>query len=79
MVLEEVVSNFPEFETTFNSLITLFKIIGGILGIYVLFWIINVLINSRRIGVLNKILKNLEEINEKLGKSEKIVKKKNKK
>ena len=70
MVFEEVAANFttnfPEIEQSMSTLIRLFQVIGGILGIYVIYWIITTFINNRKVKVLQKILQNLEEINKKL-------------
>jgi hypothetical protein len=65
MVVEEVL---PELQTNLDGLIILFQIIGGILGVYVIFWTINVFINARRVKALKMILKNVEEINKKIKK-----------
>lgn len=71
MVLEEFTTNGPDLSATLKTLIRLFQIILSIAGIYVLFWIVSFIINLRKNNVLKKILKNLEEINEKLDKKNK--------
>ncbi|MFA5020366.1 MAG: hypothetical protein WC533_04705 [Candidatus Pacearchaeota archaeon] len=69
MVFEEVASSLgPDFAESFNSIATILQIIGGIFGIYVIFWAINLFINFRKNKTLKNILKNTEEINAKLGK-----------
>jgi hypothetical protein len=67
MVLEEITGNGPDLAVTLGNLVRLIQIVLSIIGIYVLFWIISFLLNLRKNNVLKKILKNLEEINEKLG------------
>ncbi len=69
MVFEEVIG--PELSESLKPLIRIFQIIGGLLGVYILFWTINVFVNTRRVRVLKKILENVEEINKKLGKGKK--------
>jgi len=71
MTFEGVTATFPEFEQSMQSLIRIFQVIGGILGIYVIYWIVNTFINNRRIKVLKRILQNVEEINKKLDKKNK--------
>ncbi|MBI2628810.1 hypothetical protein HYW74_01875 [Candidatus Pacearchaeota archaeon] len=56
-------------EDKFDFLITIFKVIIGVVGVYLIFWLINLIINIRKNSILRRILENLEQINEKLGKS----------
>ena len=74
-VANEVIASFPGLEGPIRTLITILQILGGLIGVYVIFWVINSFINARRIKILQKILANLEEINQKIGKS-KIIKRK---
>ena len=55
-------------EENLKFLITLFQIIAGVVGVYLVFWLINLIINIRKNKILKQILSNLEEINDKLGK-----------
>jgi len=41
------------------------QILGGLIGIYLIFWIVNFIFNIRKNKLLKEILRNLEEINEK--------------
>ena len=56
-------------EENLKFLITMLQVIAGVVGIYLVFWLINIVINIRKNNILRQILSNLEEINEKLGKS----------
>ncbi len=56
-------------EENLKFLITIFKVIAGVVGIYLVFWLINLILNIKKNRILKKILSNLEEINKKLGKS----------
>ena len=42
------------------------KIIGGLIGIYIVFWIVSAFINLKRSSRLKQLLEKLEETNEKL-------------
>ncbi len=66
MAIGELVSNLPELENSISLILTLLKIIGGVIGVYLVFWIINFFINARRLNVLNKILDELQENNKKM-------------
>jgi hypothetical protein len=55
-------------EQNLGWIITLGQIFLGIVGITVIFWIINLFINYRKNKLLKQIISNLEEINMKLGK-----------
>tara|TARA_Y100000034_G_C6648113_1_gene283559 strand:+ start:283 stop:513 length:231 start_codon:yes stop_codon:yes gene_type:complete len=71
MAIEEVIGNFTSFEGlegAVGSLITTLQVVGGILGIVVLYWIIMSFINARKARTLKKILVQVEEINKKLDK-----------
>lgn len=74
MALEDLALLVPELEAPLNSLIRILQVIGGIIGVYVLFWFVNMVINARRIKILKRMLTNLEEINAKLS-GKKVVKK----
>jgi len=71
MVVEEVVASFPSLEGPIKTLVVILQIIGGIIGIYLVFWMVNTFINARRVKVLKNILRNVEEINVKLSKRKK--------
>jgi len=66
MAIGELVSNIPEVESSIALMLTLLKIIGGVIGVYLLFWIINFFINAKRLNILKKILEQLEENNKKM-------------
>jgi len=66
MAIGELVNNIPEVENSIALMLTLLKIIGGVIGVYLLFWIINFFINAKRLNVLKKILEELEENNKKM-------------
>lgn len=66
MAIEQVV-NPTTLEESIGALVTIFQIIGGLIGVYIIFWTISSFINARRNKVLRKILENVEEINKKLG------------
>jgi len=60
-------------EENLKFLITIFQIIAGVVGVYLVFWLISLIINIRKNKILKKILLNLEEINKKLGKPKKLT------
>jgi len=64
----------PEILSNAEVLVTIFQIIGGLIGVYVIFWFINMVINARRVKLLEKILNELQEMNGK--KPKKLDKKK---
>ena len=66
MAIGELVNNIPEVENSIALMLTLLKIIGGVIGVYLLFWIINFFINAKRLNILKKILEQLEEKNKKM-------------
>ena len=66
MVFEELISIAPELEATINSLVRILQIVGGIAVAWLIFWIISVTINTRRMLLLKKMLAKLEENNQKL-------------
>ena len=66
MAIGELVNNIPEVENSIALMLTLLKIIGGVIGVYLLFWIINFFINAKRLNILKKILEQLEENNKKM-------------
>ncbi|HLD98563.1 MAG TPA: hypothetical protein VI815_04510 [Candidatus Nanoarchaeia archaeon] len=66
MALENITSTFGgNVEDSFRLLITIMQILGGLIGIYLIFWIVNFIFNIRKNKLLKEILRNLEEINEK--------------
>lgn len=73
MVGEELLNIVPELEGPIKTLTLILKIIGGIIGVYVIIWFINMVINARNARVLKKILDNVEEINMKLGRGKRSV------
>ena len=68
MVLEEVVMQFPELELSILNLIKILQIVGGIIGIYVLLWIINFFINLKRVKLLKNLETKIDIIDQKLNK-----------
>lgn len=61
-------ADFTSLQNSFSSLVMLFQILGGLLGIYLIYWTITLFINARKMKTLNKILEKLDEINKKLEK-----------
>lgn len=61
----------PSLGETLSWITTGFKVFLGIVGIYFIFWIINMIINHRKNKMLKEILVNVKEINVKLGKKSK--------
>ena len=68
MVLEEVVMQFPELELSILNLIKILQIVGGIIGLYVLLWIINFFINLKRVKLLKNLETKIDIIDQKLNK-----------
>ena len=64
----ESISTVSSLESSLSLLITLLQILGGLLGLYLIYWTIKLIISSRRAKTLDKILIELKEINKKLGK-----------
>ncbi len=69
MVVGNVIGDLSNLEIGVNSLVTIFQIIGGLFGIYVIFWIINLFINWKKNRFLKEILENIKEINKKIEKN----------
>ena len=67
MVVNETIASLDLTEPII-SLIRLLQILGGLLGLVVIYWVVATFINIRKTNVLKKILENLEEINKKLDK-----------
>ena len=53
-------------EQSVGSLVTLIQIFLGVVGAYFIFWIINLIVSSRRIKLMREILENIKQINKKL-------------
>jgi len=68
------ITSFPQIEEGMRSLAFFFKVIGGVIGLYVIFWAINAFLNARKNKVLKGMLVNLQEINKKLS-GVKVIKK----
>ncbi|MBS3099862.1 hypothetical protein J4463_01440 [Candidatus Pacearchaeota archaeon] len=67
MAVEEVVTTLgANLENTVNTILFIIKIIGGLIGIYIVFWIVSAFINLKRSSRLKQLLEKLEETNEKL-------------
>lgn len=64
-------SDFSSLQTSLSSLVTLFQILWGLIGLYLIYWTITAFINARKAKTLDKILKRLEEISDKLEKIKK--------
>ena len=91
--MSQLVENLsPVILDKFSPLITIFKAVGIVLLIYIIFLITKALFRWRAVSKINKIAKNVDQINKKLGiliekidklgkisKEEKIKKKKGKK
>lgn len=58
-------------EQSIETLISILGIVIGIAGVSLIFWIITLIINYRREKIIKDILKNVEEINNKINKSAK--------
>ncbi|HRZ85936.1 MAG TPA: hypothetical protein P5277_04120 [Candidatus Paceibacterota bacterium] len=64
---KEVIANIPTDFSSFTGMITtIFKIIIGIAGVYFILWLISLFVSHRKNKILKKILKNVEDINNKL-------------
>ena len=68
MVFEELITAAPELENTVNSLIKLLQVIGGIVGIWLILWIINFAYSIRRTLLIKKMIKKFEELEVKIDK-----------
>jgi len=68
MVLEEVVMQFPELEISILNLIKILQIVGGIIGLYLILWIINFFINLKRVKLLKNLETKIDVIDQKLNK-----------
>ncbi|MEK6891276.1 MAG: hypothetical protein AABX03_04005 [Nanoarchaeota archaeon] len=71
MALSNITSVFGGgVEDSFKLLITILQIVGGLIGIYLIFWIVSLILSLKKNKVLKEILQNLQEINNKIdGKS----------
>jgi len=80
MVAEEIVGNLtntiPELLEPIGALVTILQIIGGIIGIYVLFWVISSFINARRLKLLERMHNELKDVNKNLRTLIKVTKSK---
>ncbi|MBS3066258.1 hypothetical protein J4205_00395 [Candidatus Pacearchaeota archaeon] len=76
MIFMQVLSAVENIDGSFSSLVRLLQILGGIFGLYLIFWIISTVINLRRTILLKKIITQLDENNQKL---DRLVKSKKKK
>lgn len=66
---KEVIAAIPTDLTALINWIGFgFQVIIGLAGVYLIFWLISMFVSHRKNKLLKKILKNLEEINSKLGK-----------
>ena len=68
LLTPEIAAQFPELAQSIDSMITTLKIIGGILGVYVLLWIVNFAYSIRRTLLIKKMIKKLEEMEIKIDK-----------
>lgn len=75
MVFMQVISAVENIDGSFSSLVRLLQILGGIFGLYLIFWIISIIINLRKTILLKKIITQLDENNQKL---DRLVKSKKK-
>ena len=71
-VITEVANAVPDLVQPIGTLITVLQVIGGIIGVYLIFWLINAFINARRIKILTNLLNELKTVNKNL---EKLIKK----
>jgi len=74
-ILMELASQFPELEQNLIGLINILKILGGVLGVYILLWLINFVYSIKRTVLIKKMIERLEVIEAKL---DKLSKRKNK-
>lgn len=73
MVFEEIIAIAPELQAPINSLVRILQIAGGVAVIWLIFWIVGFVVNTRRMILLKKMLGKLEENNQKL---DRLLKKK---
>lgn len=73
MVFEEIIAIAPELQAPINSLVRILRIAGGVAVIWLIFWIVGFVVNTRRMILLKKMLGKLEENNQKL---DRLLKKK---
>jgi len=66
MAIDSLTTNFSNLEQAMANLIFLFKIFGGLFGVYILVLLVNMISNIRRNRLLKKIIENLEEISKKI-------------
>jgi len=59
---------FPELEQSIINLIKILQIVGGIIGIYIILWIINFFINIRRMKMLKRLENKIDLLDTKLNK-----------
>ena len=71
-MITEVANAVPDLVQPIGTLITVLQVIGGIIGVYLIFWLINAFINARRIKILTNLLNELKTVNKNL---EKLIKK----
>jgi hypothetical protein len=62
----DVVGNIVNLEAIQNSLSLLLKIVGGLVGIYIIYHIINFILERAKARKIKKIYKNTENIRERL-------------
>lgn len=55
-------------QKSIETLITAIGIVIGLAGIYLVFWIINMIVNYRRNKLIKELLENVKDINKKLRK-----------
>jgi L-cystine uptake protein TcyP (sodium:dicarboxylate symporter family) len=76
MVAEEIITMIPqEFASKISLLTKTLQALGGIILLYIIFGIVNLLINKKKKEDIKKIRKDIEEIKEYIKKKKK--KKKN--
>lgn len=67
---QEILAALPnDLSSLLGWVILSFKIFLGLVGIYFVFWLVNLVINSKKNKLLKEILQNLQEINKKISKS----------
>ena len=67
--VSEVIATLPDsFNGAVGWAIIGVKIFIGLIGLYFLFWLVSLFLNYRKNRMIKEVLKNVKEINNKLGK-----------
>ena len=75
--VDEITQNIElpaEILSGVDTLILIFQIIGGLVGVYLILWIIGFIVNIRRIKLLKRLEDKLDLLNKKIDNLSKIRK-----